>query len=164
MHVGHIRSTILGDAISRVLRLLGHKVTTDNHIGDWGTQFGKLIIGWKRELDPEHLARDPLGEMERLYKKVNAEFEQSEEMASLARQELVKLQNGDPENLAIWEKMIEPSLRGRGLAHRLMEEILAHPDLQGLRRFALITGDAMRLYEEFGFSAGSGTLTYMERR
>lgn len=60
--------------------------------------------------------------------------------------------------------VIEPSLRGRGLAHRLMEEILAHPDLQGLRRFALITGDAMRLYEEFGFSAGSGTLTYMERR
>src|SRR4051812_29222339 len=51
MHVGHIRSTILGDSIARVLRLLGHKVVTDNHIGDWGTQFGKLIVGWKRHLD-----------------------------------------------------------------------------------------------------------------
>ena len=60
--------------------------------------------------------------------------------------------------------VIEPSLRGKGLAHRLMEEILGHPDLQGLRRFALITSDAMRLYEHFGFSVGSGELTYMERR
>lgn len=111
MHVGHIRSTILGDALSRVLRLLGHKVITDNHIGDWGTQFGKLIVGWKRELDQAALERDPLAEMERLYKRVNTEFEQNAEVANLARQELVNLQNGDPENLAIWEKMIELSLR-----------------------------------------------------
>ena len=55
MHVGHIRSTILGDALSRLLRLLGHRVITDNHIGDWGTQFGKLIVGWKNHLDPEAL-------------------------------------------------------------------------------------------------------------
>jgi arginyl-tRNA synthetase len=111
MHVGHIRSTILGDAISRVLRLLGHTVITDNHIGDWGTQFGKLLIGWKRELNEQALESDPLAEMERLYKKVNAEFEQSEEVAAQARQELVKLQNGDPENNAIWKRMIELSLR-----------------------------------------------------
>jgi arginyl-tRNA synthetase len=111
MHVGHIRSTILGDAISRILRLLGHKVITDNHIGDWGTQFGKLIVGWKRELNTQALAADPLAEMERLYKKINHEFEQNEATATLARQELVKLQNGGPENLAIWEKMIELSLR-----------------------------------------------------
>jgi arginyl-tRNA synthetase len=111
MHVGHIRSTILGDAISRILRLLGHKVITDNHIGDWGTQFGKLLVGWRRELDESALAADPLGEMERLYKKINNEFEKDEAVAALARQELVKLQNGDAENLAIWEKMIELSLR-----------------------------------------------------
>jgi arginyl-tRNA synthetase len=111
MHVGHIRSTILGDAISRVLRLLGHKVITDNHIGDWGTQFGKLIIGWKRDLDREELDRDPLGEMERLYKKINSEFETNEETATLARRELVKLQQGDPDNLAIWKEMLNLSLR-----------------------------------------------------
>jgi arginyl-tRNA synthetase len=111
MHVGHIRSTILGDAISRILRLLGHKVITDNHIGDWGTQFGKLLVGWKRELNEAALAEDPLGEMERLYKKVNTEFEQREEVAALSRHELVKLQNGDGENIAIWKRMIELSLR-----------------------------------------------------
>ncbi|HEX7860790.1 MAG TPA: arginine--tRNA ligase [Verrucomicrobiae bacterium] len=110
MHVGHIRSTILGDAITRILRLLGHRVITDNHIGDWGTQFGKLLVGWKRELNEQALAADPLAEMERLYKKVNAEFEQNEEIATQARQELVKLQNGDPEDNAIWKRMIELSL------------------------------------------------------
>ena len=60
--------------------------------------------------------------------------------------------------------VIAPSMRGQGLAHRLMDEILSHPDLQGLRRFALITSDAMRLYEDFGFNVGSGQSTYMERR
>ena len=111
MHVGHIRSTFLGDAISRVLRLLGHKVITDNHIGDWGTQFGKVLIGWKRELDEMALEKDPLGEMERLYKKVHAESKANEEVANLARQELVKLQNGEPGNTAIWKRMIELSRR-----------------------------------------------------
>ena len=60
--------------------------------------------------------------------------------------------------------VIAPTMRGQGLAHRLMDQILIHPDLQALRRFALITSGAMRLYEDFGFSVGSGTLTYMERR
>lgn len=111
MHVGHIRSTILGDAISRILRLLGHKVITDNHIGDWGTQFGKLIVGWKRDLNRQALESDPLAEMERLYKKINSEFETDPETANLARRELVKLQEGDPENRAIWQEMITLSLR-----------------------------------------------------
>src|SRR5436190_4978967 len=72
MHVGHIRSTILGDSLARMLRLLGHHVVTDNHIGDWGTQFGMLLVGWKRELDPAALKADAVGEMDRLYKKINA--------------------------------------------------------------------------------------------
>jgi len=106
MHVGHIRSTILGDCLARTLRLLGHNVITDNHIGDWGTQFGKLIIGWKRHLDARALEVDPLAEMERLYKKVNAESEVDPQVLTDVREELVKLQNGDPENLAIWQQMI----------------------------------------------------------
>jgi arginyl-tRNA synthetase len=111
MHVGHIRSTILGAALTNILRLLGHKVITDNHIGDWGTQFGKLLVGWKRELNRSALEEDPLGEMERLYKKINAEFEQSEAVANEARQELVKLQQGDDGNLAIWREMINLSFQ-----------------------------------------------------
>jgi arginyl-tRNA synthetase len=71
MHVGHIRSTGIGDALQRMLRLLGHKVVSDNHIGDWGTQFGKLLLGWKQILDREALNRDAIAELEWLYKVVN---------------------------------------------------------------------------------------------
>ncbi len=106
MHVGHIRSTILGDCLARMLRLLGHRAVTDNHIGDWGTQFGKLLTGWKTDLDRAALERDPIGEMERLYKKINAASETNPAVLEQARQELVKLQAGDETNLAIWHEMI----------------------------------------------------------
>jgi arginyl-tRNA synthetase len=106
MHVGHIRSTILGDCLARTLRLLGHRVITDNHIGDWGTQFGMLLLGWKHHLKPEALKADPIGEMERLYKMVNATGDAMETVREAARQELVKLQSGDEENLKIWREMI----------------------------------------------------------
>ena len=106
MHVGHIRSTILGDCLARTLRLLGHKVITDNHLGDWGTQFGMLLAGWKRELDRSRLGADPIAEMERLYKKISAECKANPATLDAARQELVKLQRGDEENLRIWREMI----------------------------------------------------------
>ncbi len=105
MHVGHIRSTILGDTLARVLRLLGHRVVTDNHIGDWGTQFGMLLLGWKTQLDEAALETDPIAELERLYKLINGD----ETLRDAARAELVKLQNGDAENLGIWHRMIELS-------------------------------------------------------
>src|SRR5256885_6635731 len=106
MHVGHIRSTILGDSLARTLRLLGHRVITDNHLGDWGTQFGKLIVGWKHHLDRAQLEKDPIAEMERLYKLVNAASETDHAVLNEARQELVKLQSGDEENRRVWREMI----------------------------------------------------------
>lgn len=109
MHVGHIRSTGIGDALQRLLRLLGHRVVTDNHIGDWGTQFGKLLLGWKQLLDRAALARDAIAELERLYKVINAECEARPERLEEAKQELVKLQAGDAENIAIWQEMIRLS-------------------------------------------------------
>ena len=109
MHVGHIRSTGIGDAIQRLLRLLGHQVVTDNHIGDWGTQFGKLLLGWKQLLDRAALDRDAIAELERLYKVINAECEANAARMEEAKQELVKLQAGDSENTAIWQEMIRLS-------------------------------------------------------
>ena len=106
MHVGHIRSTILGDCLARTLRLLGHKVITDNHLGDWGTQFGMLLAEWKRGLDVASLKADPIGEMERLYKKASAECKADPAALDEARRELVKLQRGDGQNLRIWREMI----------------------------------------------------------
>lgn len=109
MHVGHIRSTGIGDALQRIFRLLGHQVISDNHIGDWGTQFGKLLLGWQRYLDAAALALDPIGELERLYKVVNAACDTDPTVLEAARQELVKLQQGDPANLAVWREMIRLS-------------------------------------------------------
>lgn len=109
MHVGHIRSTVLGDALVRTFRLLGHRVVTDNHIGDWGTQFGMLLVGWKTRMDRAALDRDAIAELERLYKEVNAACAEDPSVRDRARAELVKLQSGDPENLGIWKEMIRLS-------------------------------------------------------
>ena len=106
MHVGHIRSTGIGDALQRALRLLGHKVISDNHIGDWGTQFGKLLLGWKQILNRAELERDAIAELERLYKVINAECDANPTRLEEAKAELVKLQAGDAENVAIWKEMI----------------------------------------------------------
>ncbi len=109
MHVGHIRSTIIGDSLGRALRFLGHRVVADNHIGDWGTQFGKLIVGWKKIRDDAALAADPIAAMERMYRHVNELCEKDPAVLDEARRELAKLQSGDAENLAIWKRMGELS-------------------------------------------------------
>lgn len=111
MHVGHIRSTILGDCLARVARFLGHHVVTDNHIGDWGTQFGKVIYGWKHMLDLQALERDPIPELLRLYRQVNALEETDETVRHDVRQELVQLQRGDADSRAIWEHVVALSWR-----------------------------------------------------
>ncbi|MBV9126590.1 MAG: arginine--tRNA ligase [Verrucomicrobia bacterium] len=156
MHVGHLRSTILGDCLARIARFLGHEVITDNHLGDWGTQFGKVIYGWKNFLDEQALAVDALAELVRIYKLANdltdeqkqSAFEEmaerylaehrvsegsafySESEAKLrkyfspvrkaaqkasivasegSREELAKLQTGDAENRAIWQRCVDLS-------------------------------------------------------
>ena len=95
MHVGHIRSTVLGDALSRTLRLLGHRVVTDNHIGDWGTQFGMLLVGWKTLLDRAALEADAIAELERLYKAVNGACTADPTVRDQARAELKRLFGDD---------------------------------------------------------------------
>jgi len=109
MHVGHIRSTILGDCLARVARFLGHQVITDNHIGDWGTQFGKVIYGWKHLRNDDALAQDAIAELVRLYREVNSMEATNPGVAKEAREELVKLQAQDPENLAIWKTCVDLS-------------------------------------------------------
>ena len=110
MHVGHLRSAVIGEAICRMLKFSGAKVIRDNHIGDWGTQFGKLIWAYQRHLDQAALAADPLEEFERLYKVGNAAADADPAVLEQARQELVKLQAGDPANLAVWKKINDVSL------------------------------------------------------
>src|ERR1700756_5257401 len=111
MHVGHIRSTILGDAIARIARFLGHQVVTDNHLGDWGTQFGKVIYAWKNFRDEAALEAQPMAELVRLYREADLRSKQDTGVLEQCRLELVKLQKGDPDNRAIWERCVALSLR-----------------------------------------------------
>ncbi|MGD0016636.1 MAG: arginine--tRNA ligase [Verrucomicrobiia bacterium] len=126
LHVGHIRSTIIGDCLARVRRFLGHHVITDNHIGDWGTQFGMLIVGWKKYRDEAALAADPITELERLYKLVNEQSERDAAVREEAKAELVKLQRGDSENRAIWQKIIDLSRHVFDAAYQRLDVSFDH--------------------------------------
>jgi arginyl-tRNA synthetase len=110
MHVGHLRSAVIGEALARIMAFSGAKIIRDNHIGDWGTQFGKLIWAYKRQLNREALAGDPIEEFERLYKAGNAAAEADPAILKEAQQELVKLQSGDAEDLGIWRQIVAASL------------------------------------------------------
>lgn len=112
MHVGHIRSTIIGDSLARIARFLGFNVIADNHLGDWGTQFGMILLGWKTLLDAAALEANPITELVRVYRDVSAATRTDPDMLERCKAELVKLQAGDEENLAIWRQCIELSKRG----------------------------------------------------
>jgi arginyl-tRNA synthetase len=110
MHVGHLRSTILGDALARIYCFIGHKVIADNHIGDWGTGFGMILLGYKREGDPDKLRQDPFGHLEAIYQKINLEAKSDETIRKAAKAELVLLQQGDAKNRELWEQFRKFSL------------------------------------------------------
>ena len=110
MHIGHLRSTIIGDAVKRLYNFLGYHTVADNHIGDWGTQFGKLIIGYRKWLNKEAYEKNPIEELERVYVEFSKESENDPSLDDLAREELKKLQDGDKENYALWQEFIKVSL------------------------------------------------------
>ena len=110
MHIGHIRSTVIGNAIDRLFRFRGFNVLADNHLGDWGTQFGLMLIGFRHFVDEDALAKAPVEELERIYVQSYNKSKEDETWREKAKAELVKLQQGDPENRALWEKFIELSI------------------------------------------------------
>jgi arginyl-tRNA synthetase len=110
MHVGHLRSTNIGDALVSMWRALGYEVLGDNHIGDWGTQFGKLIVAWDRWRDEAAFADDAIGELERIYVKFASESEADPALEDRAREATARLQAGDPEHRALWERFVAASL------------------------------------------------------
>jgi arginyl-tRNA synthetase len=127
MHVGHIRSTVLGDALARIASFLGHDVIRDNHIGDWGTQFGMVIYGWKNLLHRAALERDPIAELVRIYKETNEKATTDPKVREAVREELVKLQAGDPENFSIWKETVDLSMREFERAYQVLD---IHYDIQ----------------------------------
>lgn len=130
MHIGHLRSTIIGDAIARVLRFAGHDVVLQNHIGDWGTQFGMLLEqllhqGW----DPK--ASHSLADLNRLYQEAKAHFDADPAFAERARLRVVKLQSGDAESLAFWQELIRESCAHMNEVFGRLGVLLGDGDLRG---------------------------------
>jgi arginyl-tRNA synthetase len=112
MHVGHIRSTVIGESLSRILEALGHEVIGDNHLGDWGSQFGMILWGWKNHRDETAFNTDPVTELARLYRLARDRIKAGDEQVEqAARAETVKLHAGDPENRALWTRFMPHCLR-----------------------------------------------------
>jgi arginyl-tRNA synthetase len=122
MHVGHLRSTIIGDAIARILEFRGQNVLRLNHVGDWGTQFG-MLIAYLREAYPDALTTADaldLGDLVAFYKKAKARFDRDEDFKEIARQEVVKLQAGAEDSRRAWQLLCDQSRREfQGIYDRL---------------------------------------------
>jgi len=114
MHIGHIRSTVIGNALDRIFRALGYEVIADNHLGDWGTQFGILIKGYRELLTQEERDNLSVPYLEKCYvlsaAKAKGEDDASKAWKEACKAELVKLQQGDSDNYALWKKFIDISI------------------------------------------------------
>lgn len=110
MHVGHLRSTIIGDAVVRVLEFLGHDVIRQNHMGDWGTQFGMLLAHLSDKLNEEKVAETALADLEDFYRAAKVRFDEEEGFADRAREYVVKLQSGEAQCMTLWQQFIDVSI------------------------------------------------------
>ncbi|HEV3205169.1 MAG TPA: arginine--tRNA ligase, partial [Gemmataceae bacterium] len=159
LHVGHLRSTIIGDCLARLLRFLGHRVITDNHLGDWGTQFGILLFGYKHYLDSDAFQNDPVRELTRLYIHVRnlmkvREDEETEDhsnaIAEAVRQETAKLHAGDPENVRLWQMFLP---WGRQEIDRIYQRLDVHFDYtQGESFYQSLLAEVVRSLVENGIA------------
>jgi len=110
MGIGHLRSTVIGAALKRIYECLGYKVISINHLGDWGTQFGKLVVAFKRWADPDKMKEDPIRELYRIYVKIHNKAEVDDSIEDESRAMFKLLENGDPEIVELWHNFVELSL------------------------------------------------------
>ena len=127
MHVGHLRGTIIGDCLARVLERQGHQIIRQNHVGDWGTQFGMLIT-FMRESDANNDVA--LADLEVFYREAKARFDSDAEFATRARESVVKLQSGDADTLSAWQSFIDTSLAHCQAVYDKLNVTLGHDDLK----------------------------------
>jgi len=128
MHVGHLRSTIIGDALARLLEHLGHRVIRQNHVGDWGTQFG-MLIAHLEDREAETAAETALADLETFYREAKARFDDEPGFADRAREYVVKLQSGDARCLALWNAFIEISIRHSEAIYDRLNVTLTRADI-----------------------------------
>lgn len=130
MHVGHLRSTIIGDAIARTLEYLGHNVIRQNHMGDWGTQFGMLIAELEEQLGEGEQADLALGDLEVFYQQSKKHFDEDPGFAEKARDYVVKLQSGDNHCLTLWKQFINTSVAHSEAIYHDLNVTLQHTDIK----------------------------------
>ena len=130
MHVGHLRSTIIGDALARVLRFLGHEVIAQNHVGDWGTQFG-MLTAFLIEAEQGGEADVVLSDLEDFYRRAKQRFDEDEAFATRAREYVVKLQGGDEQVNALWKKFLDVSLHHCEAVYEKLGVGLKREDVRG---------------------------------
>ncbi len=131
MHVGHLRSSIIGDSVARTLELIGHKVIRQNHVGDWGTQFG-MLLAYMEEKRAENVEISmELSDLEGFYRAAKGRFDESEEFADRAREMVVKLQSGDKDCLALWQEFNDVSLNHCHEVYDRLNVKLSRNDVRG---------------------------------
>lgn len=143
MHVGHLRSSIIGDSISRVLEYLGHNVIRQNHVGDWGTQFG-MLVAYMVEQQQDNAAFE-LSDLEQFYRAAKVRFDESPEFADTARDYVVKLQGGDERVLALWRQFVDISLQHAEDVYRRLGLKLQRSDVAGESSY---NGDLQNVIDE----------------
>ncbi|MGE4554984.1 MAG: arginine--tRNA ligase [Candidatus Paceibacterota bacterium] len=121
MHVGHLRSTLLGDALAKLFELFDYKVIRWNYLGDWGTQFGKLILAYKLWGDPEKLKKDPINYLLELYQRLHQELKANPSLEEKAQKEFALLEKGDPENKKLWQLFLKLSLKEFKKTYKLLK-------------------------------------------
>ncbi|WP_281556140.1 arginine--tRNA ligase [Thalassomonas sp. RHCl1] len=131
MHVGHLRSTIIGDAVVRALEFRGDKVIRQNHMGDWGTQFGMLLAHLNDKLAANEVAETALSDLENFYREAKVRFDEEEGFADRAREYVVKLQSGDSECAALWQQFIDISITHSEEIYQLLNVTLTRADIMG---------------------------------
>ncbi len=130
MHVGHLRSTIIGDAVARTLEYLGHSVIRQNHMGDWGTQFGMLIAELEEQLGEGEQVELALGDLEVFYQQSKKHFDEDRGFADKARDYVVKLQSGDAHCRKLWQQFIDISVAHSEAIYRDLNVTLKHTDIR----------------------------------
>jgi len=130
MHVGHLRSTIIGDAVARTLEFLGHRVIRQNHMGDWGTQFGMLIAELEEHLGEGERPELALGDLEVFYQQAKKHFDDDPAFAEKARNYVVKLQSGDEHCRALWQQFIDISVAHSEAVYECLNVTLKHTDIR----------------------------------
>lgn len=130
MHVGHLRSTIIGDAAVRTLEFLGHKVIRANHVGDWGTQFG-MLIAYLEKQQQENAGEMALADLEGFYREAKKHYDEDEAFAERARSYVVKLQGGDTYFLEMWRKLVDITMSQNQITYDRLNVTLTRDDVMG---------------------------------